>query len=303
LTNDAMTAHAFGQAMGHPGHPIFGLLKGPHSYMKQVISVLLSKRAYEDLGSFALFPGRGKRHAVAHRPSGLARLLGAFLEDRLMRYYPVNLDVRRRNCLVVGGGSVAERKVRTLLECEAQITVITLGATETLRTIWQDGRIELVFKGYQSSDLDGRFLVIGATDDEQVNQAVSRDCASRCILCNIADRPEVCTFVLPAIMCRGDLVIAVSTSNKSPAVAKYIRQAMEKEFGPEYATLLNLMGAIRQRFMAEAKSPEAHKDLFGRLLAEGLVEMIREERREDVDALLEKVLGNGYTWNDLMTSH
>lgn len=220
-----------------------------------------------------------------------------------MRYYPVNLDVLHRDCLVVGGGSVAERKVRTLFECGAKVTVITLDATEHLETLWADGYIELNFKGYQSSDLDGRFLVIGATDDEVVNQTISQDAASRGILCNIADRPETCTFVLPAIACRGDLVIAISTSNKSPAVAKHIRQAMEKEFGPEYATLLNLMGTIRQRFMAEAKSPEAHKDLFCRLLDEGLVEMIREDRVDDVDALLKKVLGNGYTWKDLVTSH
>jgi len=220
-----------------------------------------------------------------------------------MRYYPVNLDVRHRDCLVVGGGSVAERKVRTLLECGAKITVITLDATEHLETLRADGHIELNFRGYQSSDLDGRFLVIGATDDEVMNQTISQDAASRGILCNIADRPEACTFVLPAIACRGDLVIAVSTSNKSPAVAKYIRQAMEKEFGPEYATLLNLMGAIRQRFMAEAKSPEEHKDLFGRLLNEGLVEMIREDRLEDIDAVLRKVLGKGYTWKNLVTSH
>ncbi|MDY6989031.1 MAG: bifunctional precorrin-2 dehydrogenase/sirohydrochlorin ferrochelatase [Thermodesulfobacteriota bacterium] len=220
-----------------------------------------------------------------------------------MRYYPVNLDVRHRDCLVVGGGSVAERKVRTLLECGAKITVITLDATEHLETLRADGRMELNFRGYQSSDLDGRFLVIGATDDEVMNQTISRDAASRGILCNIADRPEACTFVLPAIACQGDLVIAVSTSNKSPAVAKYIRQAMEKKFGPEYATLLDLMGAIRQRFMAEEKSPEAHKDLFCRLLDEGLVKMIQEDRLEDVDGLLKEVLGNGYTWKDLVTSH
>ncbi|MDY6838030.1 MAG: bifunctional precorrin-2 dehydrogenase/sirohydrochlorin ferrochelatase [Thermodesulfobacteriota bacterium] len=220
-----------------------------------------------------------------------------------MRYYPVNLDVRHRDCLVVGGGSVAERKVRTLLECGAKITVITLDATEHLEALGTNSHISLRFKGYQSSDLDGRFLVIGATDDELTNQTISQDAAARGILCNIADRPGVCTFVLPAIACQGDLVIAISTSNKSPAVAKYIRQAMEKEFGPEYAALLNLMGAIRQRFMAEAKSPEAHKELFGRLLDKGLVEMIREDRLQDVDALLKEVLGNGYTWKDLVTSH
>jgi precorrin-2 dehydrogenase/sirohydrochlorin ferrochelatase len=96
------------------------------------------------------------------------------------------------------------------------------------------------------------------------------------------------------------LVIAISTSNKSPAVAKRIRQALEKEFGPEYATLLSLMGAIRERLLAESRSPENHKQTFDRLLDEGLLEMIREERTREVSALVQDVLGEGYTWEALI---
>jgi precorrin-2 dehydrogenase/sirohydrochlorin ferrochelatase len=220
-----------------------------------------------------------------------------------VRYYPVNLDVGGRDCLVVGGGAVSERKVQTLLECGARVTVVALTATPVLDTLSAEGHIHLEFRGYRSSDLDGKFLVIGATDHEEVNKRISQDASSRSILCNIADRPEACTFVLPALVRRGDLLIAVSTSNKSPAVAKHIRQALEREFGPEYATLLDLMGAIRQRFMAEAKSPEAHKGLFQRLLDEGLQLMIRDGRTQDVDVLLNEVLGKGYTWKELLKGH
>ena len=235
----------------------------------------------------------------------LGRQMGRFEglgKAAVVRYYPVNLDVRNRDCLVVGGGGVGERKVKTLLECGAKITVITLDATEQLKSLSSEGHIDLHIRGYQSSDLDGRFLVIGATDDEEVNQRVSQDASVRGILCNIADRPKACTFVLPAIVRSGDLVIAISTSNKSPAVARSIRQALEKEFGSEYAPLVKLMGAIRQRFMAEAKSPEAHKGLFERLLDGGIVQMIREDRIQDIDALLNEVLGKGYTWQGLMGS-
>ncbi|NVM22417.1 MAG: bifunctional precorrin-2 dehydrogenase/sirohydrochlorin ferrochelatase [Desulfobacterales bacterium] len=217
-----------------------------------------------------------------------------------MRYYPVNLDVRNRHCLVVGGGGVAERKVKTLLECGAKVTVITLGATERLQAMASEGSIDLEFRGYKGADLNGKFLVIGATNDEQVNRRISRDAARRGILCNIADRPKACSFVLPAIVRQGDLLVAVSTSNKSPAVARRIRQGLEKEFGPEYAVLLKLMGAIRQRLLSESKSPEAHKRTFEKLLDEGLLEMIRHDRTQDMDALLEQVLGQGYTWKELM---
>jgi precorrin-2 dehydrogenase/sirohydrochlorin ferrochelatase len=141
---------------------------------------------------------------------------------------------------------------------------------------------------------------MGATGDEEVNRRISEDASGRGILCNIADCPGGCTFVLPAVVSQGDLVIAISTSNKSPAVAKRIRQALEKEFGPEYATLLKVMGAIRERLLAQAKSPESHKQKFERLLDEGLLEMIREERTQEVSQLLQDALGEGYTWEELM---
>lgn len=217
-----------------------------------------------------------------------------------MRYYPVNLDVQNRGCLVVGGGAVGERKVKTLLECGARVTVIAPLVTEYLHGLASEDRIRLKVRAYQPSDPDGQFLVIGATGDEEVNQQISGDASARGILCNIADCPKACTFVLPAIVSQGDLVIAISTSNKSPAVAKRIRQALEKEFGPEYATLLKVMGAIRERLLAKAKSPESHKHKFEHLLDEGLLEMIREERTREVSALLQDALGQGYTWEELM---
>jgi precorrin-2 dehydrogenase/sirohydrochlorin ferrochelatase len=219
-----------------------------------------------------------------------------------MRYYPVNLDIRHRDCLVVGGGVVGERKVKTLLECGARVTVIAPDVTEHLHRLASDGRIVLEFRTFQPSDVSDRFLVIGATDDEGANQQISQEASKRGILCNIADHPEACTFVLPAIVRQGDLLIAVSTSNKSPAVARSIRQALEKEFGPEYAMLLRLMGAIRQRLLAESKSPEAHKQVFERILHGGLLEMIRQDRTQDVTALLTSELGEDYTWESLMAA-
>ncbi len=219
-----------------------------------------------------------------------------------MRYYPVNLDILDKHCLVVGGGGVGERKVKTLLECGAKVTVITRDATERLHRMASEGDIVLRLRSYRPSDLDGQFLVIGATDDEEANQQISEGASRRGILCNIADRPEACTFVLPAIVRQGDLVIAISTSGKSPAVAKSIRQALEKEFGPEYAVLLRLMGAIRERLLAQSKSPESHKHVFERILDGGVLEMIRQDRRQDVTSLLKGELGGEYSWESLMGS-
>ena len=217
-----------------------------------------------------------------------------------MCYYPINLDVQDKDCLVVGGGGVGERKVKTLLECGARVTVVTIHATEGLHALATEGRINLKTRAYEPSDLEGTFLVIGATDSEETNEKISEDAARRGLLVNIADRPAACNFVLPAIVRQGALLIAISTSNKSPAVARRIRQNLEGEFGPEYAVLLNLMGAIRQKLLSQAKSPEAHKHMFERLLDEGLLEMIRDNRIKDVDSLLHNVLGKGYIWKELV---
>ena len=217
-----------------------------------------------------------------------------------MCYYPINLDVQDKDCLVVGGGGVGERKVKTLLECGARVTVVTIHATEGLHALATEGRINLKTRAYEPSDLEGTFLVIGATDSEETNEKISEDAARRGLLVNIADRPAACNFVLPAIVRQGALLIAISTSNKSPAVARRIRQNLEGEFGPEYAVLLNLMGAIRQKLLSQAKSPEAHKHMFEQLLDEGLLEMIRDNRIKDVDSLLHNVLGKGYIWKELV---
>lgn len=219
-----------------------------------------------------------------------------------MRYYPVNLDVTNKHCLVVGGGRVGERKVKSLLGCGAKVLVIAQDVSKHLEALASEGLIEVRLGHYQSSDLKGKFLVIGATDDEDTNQRISQDAESLGVLCNIADRPQACSFVVPATVRQGDLLIAVSTSNKSPAVATWIRQGLEREFGPEYAALLNLMGAVRKRLKAEAKRPEAHKELFERLLNKGLLDMIRQDRTSEVDHLLMSVLGKGYTWKGLMSA-
>jgi precorrin-2 dehydrogenase/sirohydrochlorin ferrochelatase len=217
-----------------------------------------------------------------------------------MRYYPVNLDILNRKCLVVGGGSVGTRKVLTLLDCGAIVTVVSPEATEKLLELAGNGSIRWGKRSYLASDLDTMFLVIGATDDEELNRQISADAEKLNMLCNIADRPEVCNFILPAIVNRGDLVISISTSGKSPAFAKKLRKELEKQFGVEYAEFLRLMGAIREKLLSEKHEPEAHKHLFEQLIKSDLVEMIKNNRKEDINSLLFDVLGQGYEFEDLM---
>lgn len=217
-----------------------------------------------------------------------------------MQYYPVNLDVKDRNCLVVGGGRVGSRKVRNLLECGARVTVISPEATPELEELAGQGQIQWHTRDYRASDLDDTFLVIGATDDQRLNRKIHQDAEMVQRLCNIADQPDLCNFILPAIMRQGDLMIAVSTGGKSPAFAKHLRHQLEKHYGPEYGALLQLMGAIRKRLLAEEHAPEAHKTLFEQLIGGGLLEMIRSDDRKNINSLLTRVLGTGFDYQALM---
>ena len=217
-----------------------------------------------------------------------------------MKYYPVHLKIENRNCLVVGGGGVGTRKVKTLLECGARVTVISMELSRELRELAESGDIDLEQRSYRSEDLNGMFLVIGATNDMKLNRQISNDAEQLNTLCNIADRPEVCNFILPAIVRRDDLVITVSTSGKSPAMAKKLRKALENQYGEEYGELLRLMGAIRKKLLRQAHEPEAHKPLFEQLINSDLVEMIQKGETEKIDSLLLDVLGKGYEYEELM---
>jgi precorrin-2 dehydrogenase/sirohydrochlorin ferrochelatase len=218
----------------------------------------------------------------------------------MMRYYPVCLDIKDRDCLVVGGGQVGTRKVRTLLTCGARVTVVSPQVTAELSQLGRQGRIRIVLRDYRTDDLADAFLVIGATDDPGLNRRVYRDAEAARRLCNIADQPDLCNFVLPSIVHQGDLIIAISTSGRSPAFAKHLRRRLQGQFGPEYGRLLDLMGAIRSRLLAAEHAPEAHKPLFEELIHNNLLEMIRNDDRGSINTLLESVLGPGFIYEELM---
>jgi precorrin-2 dehydrogenase/sirohydrochlorin ferrochelatase len=217
-----------------------------------------------------------------------------------MRYYPVCLDIQARACLVVGGGQVGTRKVKTLLACGARVTVVSPQITETLKDLVDHGQIIWKPRAYRSTDQQGAFLVIGATDEEALNHKIQEDAEGDGRLCNIADQPRRCNFVLPSIVRRGDLMIAISTAGKSPAFAKFLRRQLQAQFGPEYGIFLDLMGAVRQRLLAKKHAPEAHKPIFEQLINQGLLELIRQDDRPKIDAVLAEVVGPDFISAQLM---
>ena len=217
-----------------------------------------------------------------------------------MKYYPVYLNIRNQICLVVGAGAVGTRKVHTLLNCGAAVAVVSLDISEPIAALAEQNRIILRQRTYRSSDLEGIFLVIGATDNRDLNRTIHDDAQKLGKLCNIADQPELCNFILPSVIDRGDLIIAVSTSGKSPALAKKLRKQLEAQFGPEYAELLKLMGAVRKLLLEREHNPDAHRRIFEYLLDQGLLECIQKKDKPRIDNMLESVLGSGHRYNQLM---
>jgi precorrin-2 dehydrogenase len=217
-----------------------------------------------------------------------------------MRYYPVYLDIENRPCLVIGGGGVGTRKVRGLLAYGAHVTVVSPQLSDPLQSFANEGAIAWRNRLYEANDLQGMFLVFGATDDDELNRKIHADAEANNILCNIADRPAVCNFILPSIVQRGDLSIAISTSGKSPAFAKRLRKDLEKQFGVEYGTFLEMMGRIRQKLLSQAHEPEAHKHLFEQLIDGGLLKFLKEAEEKRTDRLLLEVLGEGYEMASLL---
>jgi precorrin-2 dehydrogenase/sirohydrochlorin ferrochelatase len=141
--------------------------------------------------------------------------------------------------------------------------------------------------------MPGQFLVMGATNDEALNRQIHADAAAHGVLCNIADRPDLCQFILPAVVRRGDLVLTVSTSGQSPAMAKRLRRQLQVQFGEAYAGALKLLGAVRRQLLAQAHAPEAHKDIFEHLLDAGIVDLVQTGRTDAIQALLHEVLTPG----------
>ncbi|WP_206811640.1 precorrin-2 dehydrogenase/sirohydrochlorin ferrochelatase family protein [Paradesulfitobacterium ferrireducens] len=193
------------------------------------------------------------------------------------QYYPIFLDLKDKPVLVIGGGSVALRKVQTLLAHEARVHVVAPEINKELRELI-DGKLCLwSSKAYDSQDIKDAVLIFSCTDQEEVNAQVARDAALACRPVNVVDDPEKCSFIVPSILERGDLAIAVSTGGSSPIVARQIRMELEEMYGDEMKDYLALLKSWRPR-VKESLSP-AKRRLFWERVTDGQVRSIIKSKR------------------------
>jgi siroheme synthase-like protein len=179
--------------------------------------------------------------------------------------YPVSLvHLDRARCLVVGGGSVAARKATGLLEAQARIVVVSPTLCERLEILAGRGDIDVIRRAYRPGDLEGAFLAIAATSDPDVNQQIWEEAKARGILVNVVDDPAHCTFIAPAVMRRGPLAIAISTSGRCPALSRHIRQRLEEDYGAAYGPFVELLGELREQ--AVSALPLSDRNAFWKQL-------------------------------------
>jgi precorrin-2 dehydrogenase/sirohydrochlorin ferrochelatase len=191
--------------------------------------------------------------------------------------YPALLNLQGRRCVVVGGGRVAGRKAEGLLEAGARVLVIAPELHEEVQALADAGRVQVELREYQAGDLSDCFLVIAATNDGAVNEAVWRESEQRRVLINTVDDPPRCNFYVPAVVRRGALTLAVSTDGKSCALAAKLRRELEAQYGPEYEQLLELLGELRERMKAQVPDPEIRRRVAFRLVNEGLGDVVAED--------------------------
>jgi len=206
-----------------------------------------------------------------------------------MGYYPVLLDLAGRRCVMVGGGIIAGRRVDGLLTAGARVTVISPRLTRTLAALAAEGRIDHEAREYRDGDLDGADLAFVATDAGEVNAAVAREARARGVWINAADDPARCTFILPALVRRGDLTVAVATGGSSPALARAIREELETYLTDHYATLAAIAAEARREVRAAGRPVTA--DAWRRALGPEVRRLIVERGRDDAKQRLLELLG------------
>jgi precorrin-2 dehydrogenase/sirohydrochlorin ferrochelatase len=209
-------------------------------------------------------------------------------------FYPMFVDLEGRRCLVVGGGPVASEKVEKLLDHGAVVRLVSPQVTSELARMVSEGRIaDHRQRTYRPEDLEGCFLVIAATNLDPINRMVWQDAEARNMLCNVVDGPPLCSFIVPSVVRRGELAIAVSTGGASPAVARHVRRELDAAYGPEWEHLVALMRELRDELKDRYRDMPSRRDAVEVLMETDVVRLLSEGDHDAAMELARQVLDLG----------
>lgn len=207
----------------------------------------------------------------------------------MQKYYPVYLNLNDKHCLVVGGGKVALRKVRTLLNCQSNVKLVALNIIPEIKNLKiKYKNFKYLKKSYNIKDLKEIFLVVVATNNIETNTKIAYDASKKGLLVNVVDNPNLCNFIVPSTFQQGDLSISISTGGISPALSKMIRQDLQKHFGGEYSVFLKTLKTFRQEII---KLPEKKKKLLWRKIVNpNVINKIRNKSKKEAEKLIRSII-------------
>lgn len=204
----------------------------------------------------------------------------------MQKLYPININIQGRRCLMVGGGGVALRKIKGLLEAGAGVHVVSPKILDEIKRL----PVKVFERAFRESDVDSAALVIAATDDADVNARVAAAAQLLNVPVNVADQPGLCSFFMPAVVRRGPLVISVSTSGASPAMAKIIRKQLEEEYSDIYGDFIEIVGSFRERIIASVPDQRKRAELFEEIAADRMLSMMLVNGEQALKGTIEKMI-------------
>ena len=206
-------------------------------------------------------------------------------------YYPLFLDIEGRTCVVIGGGDVAERKAEGLRKAGARVTIVSPKLNASLSRKAKSGALHWVRREYRAGDLQDATMAFAGTNDRGVNRAIAKEAEERRVLLNVADDPELCSFIAPAVVERDGLSIAVSTGGKSPAMARKVREELERLVPPEYGLLLEIAAQVREELREQGGRVPG--DVWQQALSPGVLTLVRKGRTAEAKGKLLRSLSVG----------
>lgn len=205
-------------------------------------------------------------------------------------FFPIYLNLNGNRVVVVGGGEVAERKVASLSGTGATIVVISPTLTPPLLALAQSNVIEWKKRRFAIGDSSGATLVLSATNDPAISHEVWEEARNAGILVNTADQPALCDFIMPAVVRRGELALAISTGGASPALAATLREKLTEILGPEYEDLLQILSRARPEIQRRFQDERDRKALHYRILESNLIGLLKRQDRENAERLLREII-------------
>jgi len=211
----------------------------------------------------------------------------------MAKYYPVMLNIENKECVIIGGGDIAYRKILELIEYGASIKLVSPSINEDIKSLVDNKSINYIDDKYDKAYVENAYIVVASTNDSRVNNQIFVDCTDKKILVNVVDDPKNCSFIVPSKIRRGDLTISISTNGKSPTLSRSIREELEKKYDEHYETFLNILGDARQEVMVKVKDYSKKKEIFNAIMKEDYLTKLKlfgeDVVREEINEYLKNI--------------